>query len=707
MPTTDVVTRAQQYAQTLNPSFELETGENALAHASAVQVLLASMGADESSQALPFLLAAWSALAQPEAAIEKQFGKELAKLAASARKLISIQQTTREKQVITPSENQSVGGDHVELMRKMLLAFSQDLRVVLLRLASRLQTLRYFAAEKRQPPDALARETLEVMAPVANRLGVWQLKWELEDLGFRFTEPATYKRVAKLLDEKRAEREATIARSIAQLEAALAKDSVSATIAGRPKHIYSIYKKMRGKALEFDDLMDVRALRVLVADVKTCYAALGAVHALWTPIEREFDDYIARPKGNGYQSLHTVVLNDEGQTIEVQIRTEAMHQHAEFGVAAHWAYKEGGLTSADKTAVQSYDQKIAIARQLLAMQSELSGAQGLFDDRIYVLTPQAAIVELTAGATAIDFAYTLHTSLGHRCRGAKVDGRVVPLNTPLKNGQTIEITAVKEGNPSRDWLNTELGFVKSSRAKAKIRAWFNSLELDQTIAEGRVQVEKHLQRLGKTAQNLEALAEKLGFKSADALFEMVGKDEFSLRNIDVALEAVAPLAPAPDVLLKKAKSDGKGGVLVVGMGSLLTQLAQCCKPVPPDSILGFVTRTKGVSVHRADCANFGTMAATSPGRVIPVTWSGNAGASDKDTLYCVDVFVEATDRQGLLRDVSDVFSKEKINVVGVNTRSIKHTAYMTFSVEIKRAEALPKALGLIAEVQGVTRAVRK
>lgn len=719
----DLLAQAEQLAQALNPDFELETGENALAHARAVAQLLREAKADVATQTLPFLLAAWSALKTPEITLAKQFGGELAGLAANARKLISLQQTTREGQVEVAVEARRA---HAELMRKMLIAFSQDLRVVLLRLASRLQTLRYYAASKRPVPHALARETLEVMAPVANRLGVWQFKWELEDLGLRFSEPVAYKAIARLLDEKRAEREGTITRSVASLQAALAAEHISADVAGRPKHIYSIYKKMQGKALAFDAVMDVRALRVLVEDVKSCYAALGAVHTLWTPLEREFDDYIARPKSNGYQSLHTVVLNEQQQPIEVQIRTHAMHQHAEFGIAAHWAYKEQGGKA---EAASSYDQKIAIVRQLITMQSELSGlgasdtslqtslqtAGELFDDRIYVLTPQAAIVELQAGSTAIDFAYALHTQLGHRCRGARIDGRVVPLNTVLANGQTVEITSVKEGGPSRDWLNAELGFLKSHRAKAKVRAWFNGLALAQTTALGRLAVEKLLQRLGKTALNLGDLAAKLGFKSAELLFESVGKDEFSLRSIEALLED----APAPlntdEVTLKKSKSDTSGtssGILAVGVDSLLTQLARCCKPVPPDAIGGFVTRTKGISVHRADCANFKSMGERSPGRLIPVTWGADArggkpGGKPGDTLYSVDVYLEASDRQGLLRDISEVFSKEKINVVAVKSNTVKHTAFMTFTAEIARVEALPHALALLREVSGVNKAVRK
>jgi GTP pyrophosphokinase len=484
-------------------------------------------------------------------------------------------------------------------------------------------------------------------------------------------------------------------------------------VAGRPKHIYSIVKKMQGKSLDFAHVLDVRALRVITPDIKACYAVLGVVHSTWKPIDREFDDYIAHPKPNGYQSLHTVVVTDDGKPLEVQIRTQAMHEHAEYGVAAHWAYKEAGAKGyAGVEAAGRYEQKIALVRQLLAMQTAMSSAQsaaGSVDDHIYVLTPQATIVELPRGATPIDFAYHVHTDLGHRCRGAKVDGQMVPLNTALKTGQTVEINALKEGGPSRDWLNPELNFLASPRSRAKVRAWFNALQQEETIAQGRSLVDKLLQREGKTAVNLTDLAEKLGFKTPDALFEVVGKDEYSLRNVENALHVAAPeaaqAADAESLFIKKSRARGDGGVLVVGVGSLLTQLAKCCKPVPPDLIGGFVTRGKGVSVHRRDCVNFKGLLQSNAERVIPVEW-GEGGRND-DALYPVDVVIEAADRQGLLRDISEVFAKEKINVVGVSTQTIKDTAYMTFTLEVRRSDVIPRALALVAEVKGVRHTRRK
>ncbi|MES2951294.1 MAG: TGS domain-containing protein, partial [Pseudomonadota bacterium] len=570
----------------------------------------------------------------------------------------------------------------------------------------------------------------------------WEIKWEMEDLSFRFLEPETYRHVAKLLDEKRVERETHVEKLRLQLAEDLGQQGIHATVQGRPKHIYSIVKKMRGKSLGFDQVYDIRALRIVVPDVTDCYAALGWVHNHFTPVPDEFDDYIARPKANGYQSLHTVVRENRphapplqgslppegavppgggpaagrsaGQPIEVQIRTQAMHDHAEIGVAAHWAYKEAGAKGyAGVSASGEYDAKIAVLRQLLAWERDLSGAQEgqpgavSFDDRIYVLTPNAAIVELPQGATAVDFAYSVHTTLGHRCRGAKVDGAMVPLNTPLKNGQTVEVTTVKEGGPSRDWLNPELGFLVSHRARAKVRAWFNALAMGETVAKGREAVEKLLQREGKTAVKLDDLASQLGFNSADDLFEVVGKDEFSLRNIEMLLRPPEPVAAQDDYLpLKKPRATGgKGGVLVVGVDSLMTQLAKCCKPAPPDAICGFVTRGKGVSVHRADCSNLRNMVTRSGDRVIEVEWGGKTGGDG--SVYPVDVAVEANDRQGLLRDISEVFSKEKMNVIGVQTQSIRGIAWMTFTVEVSDAGRLAKVQGIVADLNGVRTARRR
>ena len=707
----EALTRARAFAQSLLIGATLDTGEDSLTHADATTAILQQIGGSEAMQAACYLVYAADHLQKPEEVIAKAFGPSYADLALETTRLIRVQRQAR-----AVAAQAQIATLQTENVRKMLLAFSRDLRVVLLRLASRLQTLRYYAASKQAVPHSLAYESLHVFAPLANRLGIWQIKWEMEDLSFRFLEPDTYREIAKLLDEKRVERENYMVQLRESLELELKAQGIAAQVAGRPKHIYSIVKKMRGKSLDFSRVFDVRALRVVVPSVPDCYATLSLVHTKFSPIDSEFDDYIAKPKSNGYQSLHTVVRDTRGRPIEIQIRTQEMHDHAEHGVAAHWAYKEAGTKGyAGVSASGDYDAKIAVLRQLLAWERELSAdaqSQATTDalsDRIYVLTPDAAVVELPQGATPVDFAYTLHTNLGHRCRGARVDGAMVPLNTQLKNGQTVEITAIKEGGPSRDWLNLELGFLASARARSKVRAWFNAQALQETAAKGRDAVEKLLQREGKTAIKLDDLASQLGFKSADALFEVVGKDEFSLRNIETLLNPPATVMVADDyVRLKKAKPNDKtsqSGVLVVGIDSLLTQLSKCCKPAPPDEIRGFVTRGKGVSIHRADCGNFRQMALRSADRVIEVAW-GQA-ASAHALVYPVDVNIEAVDRQGLLRDISEVFAKEKMNVIGVQTQSVKDLAWMTFTVEVGDSRRLQKVLGLVKDVRGVRTAKRR
>ncbi len=709
--------RARAFAEPLLASESLDTGENILAHADAVAAILRTIGGSEAMQAASYLVYACQHLNKPQETIAKAFGESYAELAVETTKLVQVQRQARAAQLAaersgTPVPMAQTAAMQTENVRKMLLAFSRDLRVVLLRLASRLQTLRHFAATKLPVPAGLAMESLHVFAPLANRLGIWEIKWEMEDLAFRFLEPETYRQIARLLDEKRTERETYVQQLRDRLEVELRGQGITAQVQGRPKHIYSIVKKMRGKSLDFDHVYDVRALRIVVPSVPDCYAALSWVHSRFTPVTEEFDDYIARPKANGYQSLHTIVRDAGGRAIEIQIRTQAMHEHAEHGVAAHWAYKEAGTKGYSGVSADSaYDAKIAVLRQLLAWERDLSGpqqGQAVFDDRIYVLTPDAAIVELPQGATAVDFAYSVHTNLGHRCRGARVDGAMVPLNTPLKNGQTVEIVAAKEGGPSRDWLNTELGFLASPRARSKVRAWFNAQATDETIARGREAVEKLLQREGKTAIKLDDLAAQLGFNSAEALFEVVGKDEFSLRSIETVLRPAEPLLPPDEhALLKKLRtgSGSRGGVLVVGVDSLLTQLAKCCKPAPPDEIRGFVTRGKGVSVHRADCANLRELIRQNGERVIDVEWGTPKGGDAP--VYPVDVAIEASDRQGLLRDILEIFAKEKINVIGAQTQTVKGVAWMTLTVEISDSGRLGKVLSTVAALPGVRTARRR
>jgi GTP pyrophosphokinase len=693
--------RTRELVEPLYQHRALRTGEPFLAHAEGIAAIVAPLRPDPDLLAAAYLFGVYDVLREPDEWLRARFGTGVAQLVADLRQLMRLSELTR-TQGDTGGKAHGVD-DQAEALRRMLLAMANDLRVVLLRLASRLQTLRYYAATRQSGSEPFARETLTLYAPLANRLGIWQIKWELEDLAFRFIEPDTYKQVARLLEEKRVEREAFIVNALDRVRSMLGEAGIRGEVSGRPKHIYSIVSKMRTKGLAFEQLYDVRGLRVIVDEVSQCYQVLSLVHQAWNPIATEYDDYIARPKPNGYQSLHTVVADADGRTLEVQIRTRAMHEFAELGVAAHWRYKEGGKAHATD------EQRVAWLRQLLAWRDEVeappqaAGAQR--DERIYVLTPQARVVELPAGGTPIDFAYHIHSELGHRCRGAKVNGAMVPLNTPLANGQTVEIISTKTGGPSRDWLNADLGFLKSARSRAKVRQWFNGLELAQSVATGRELVEKELQRLGKTAVKLDDLAKRLGFDKVDELCAAATKEEFSLRSIEQALApAVAEPELTPGLLVGKPKEApaGKGKVLVVGVDSLLTQLGRCCRPAPPDEIVGYVTRGRGVSIHRVNCSNLLALTQREPERVVEVAWGAQA-----DALYPVELLVMAQDRQGLLRDISEVFAREKINVIGVNTSSTKGEARMLFTVEVGSAADVSRVLALVREVKGVFAARRR
>ena len=703
--------RARAFSAPLLAEVLLDSGEPALPHADAVQAILAAIGADEATRAAAWLSLAAGQLSKPEEQLSKVFGRDNARLAMESRKLMGV---------FTQARQAGAGGSadtstrHREMLRRLLLAMSEDLRVIPLRLASRLQSLRYYTAAGMGAPEDFVHTSLQIWAPLANRLGLWQVKWEIEDLAFRLEHPVEYARIAEWMRRRGAEHEALIAQASERVRETLGAQGIESVVSGRRKHAYSIWRKMQGKSLQLDQVMDLLALRVVVATVDQCYAALSLVHQLWSPLEAEYDDYIARPKANGYQSLHTVVRGPRQLPLEIQIRTQAMHEHAERGVAAHWAYKEAGVQGyKGVVAASSFDAKVALARQLLAWRGELAGEAGggaqaapaagnPFDDRVYVLTPQARILELDSGSTAVDFAYALHTDLGHRCRGARVDGALLPLNTPLRSGQTVEIVAAKQGGPSRDWLNPELGFLRSARARAKVRAWFNAQALEQTMAQGRAQVERLLQREGRTGMSLQELASGLGLRSPEHLFERLGSESLPLRQVETFLRGAEEPQPDSAQLELRAAKAQPGGVLVVGVDALLTQLAGCCKPAPPDAICGFVTRGRGVSVHRADCSNARHLRERHPERVIPVTW----GARDSG-VYAVDLMVEASDRHGLLRDISEVFSKQKINVIGVRTQSRGDTAHMMFTVELPGLEALSSALGQLREVQGVRLARRR
>jgi GTP pyrophosphokinase len=691
--------QAADFARGLYGEQCLGTGEPAWQHALGMALVAASLRLDLDTRLAALLFASSDFLEDAAEKLTTQFGAPVAELVGGLSRLKGLQLVTGRNE-----RAQSVKAQ-AEVLRKMLLAMSEDIRVVLLRLASRTQTLRHLA----EHPDAeradVARESLDIYAPLANRIGVWHLKWELEDLAFRFLEPDTYKRIAKMLDERRVEREQFIEEAIARLQSELAAAGIRAEVVGRPKHIYSIYSKMKSKNIDFAEVYDVRALRVLVDEVRDCYTVLGIVHHIWQPIPKEFDDYIAHPKGNDYRSLHTAVIGPGGRALEVQIRTHEMHQHAELGVAAHWRYKE--KTGSDAR----YDDKIAWLRQLLSWRDEISDSsewvrqfkRAALDDTLYVLTPQGRVIDLARGATPVDFAYRLHTDLGHRCRGAKVNGALVPLNTPLENGQTVEIVTVKQGGPSRDWLQPEQGYLATSRAKSKVRQWFAAQEEAEMLAQGRQIVTRELQREGQTGAKLDDLAHKLGFANADALYLAAARNEVGQRQLQTALRGAPEEAPAEPVIQTRRSKAGSSSsrVLIVGVDKLLTQLGRCCKPAPPDAIAGFVTRGKGVSIHRLECTNFRNISARNPERVISAEWGGGA-----DALYPTDIVVEAQDRQGLLRDISEVLSREKINVTAVKTQSKQGAARMGFTIEVSGVAQLQRALKLIGDIGGVQRASR-
>ena len=655
-------------------------GEPAQAHAAGVLQILQALNLDEAT-----LTAATNiARTHGKDALIKLIGEEPAKLLIGYRGLRQAQ-----AKLLRDDGGLSVTGQE-EMLRKMLLAFGDDLRVVLLYLASRLQTLRWVTQEKIVMPTAWAQEILNIDASLANRLGIWQMKWEMEDLAFRALSPDTYRDIAKMLDTKRIERQLFIDQIVLQLQEELKAAHIDGEVLGRPKHIYSIWKKMQGKSLDFADLYDVRAFRILVADVKSCYAVLGIVHNVWQPVPREFDDYIARPKPNGYQSLHTVVMNGEGTAFEIQVRTHEMHQQAEYGLAAHWRYKEGAYigmatppnpakTNKPSTTYQqgthsaevAYERQIAWARQLISWKEDAweQLKHHEIDDHIYVLTPLGKVISLEKGSTPVDFAYAVHTNLGHRCRGARVDGAMVPLETPLQNGQTIEIIAVKHGGPSRDWISPDKNYLRSQRARSRVRAWFNALDDEEA---------------GLASKPVEA------------------KPEVNTEEKDLA----------PEIILRNRarKTAQSGDVLVVGMDSLLTQLARCCRPVPPDAIAGFVTQGRGVSIHRRSCKTFRGLLERAPERVIQTAWAAWANSNSEGNqkrVFPADLVVTALDRPDLMRELFEILTRQGVHVIDLRKSAKKGLAQILLTVEVKDSEVLRLVQNSLEEVKGVTQVRRR
>ncbi|HYC48916.1 MAG TPA: bifunctional (p)ppGpp synthetase/guanosine-3',5'-bis(diphosphate) 3'-pyrophosphohydrolase [Burkholderiales bacterium] len=696
----ELVVRALEFIEPLYRDRQIAR-EPLLDHMVAVLRTLTELRLDPDALAAALLYRAFESSPDTARAIRERFGAQVGDLCEGIVRMGDIGALSHRESAAQKPQQQTA---QLERLRKMLLAMVQDVRVVLIKLADHLQDLRAELREGGRAAQRAAELTRDVFAPLANRLGVWRLKWELEDLAFRILEPDTYKSIARALDEKRLDRERYIEKVVAILKDELERAGIAADVSGRPKHLYSIYKKMLRKGVTFEALHDVRAVRVLVGDVKDCYAALGLVHHLWSPIPKEFDDYIAKPKSNDYRSLHTAVIGPDGKAVEVQIRTHEMHQHSELGIAAHWRYKE------DARHDRGFDEKIAWLRQVLEWKDEVRDTGDLveqfktelFADTVYVLTPQGRVIDLPHGATPIDFAYHVHTELGHRCRGAKVDGAIVPLNTSLANGQQVEILAAKQGGPSRDWLNPALGFIRSQGARTKVRQWFNRQNYEADVAHGRALLDKELQRHGMTAMNHDKLAENAGYDRLNDFLVALARAEIGPKALRDLLEPPSAPAEPPDALApaaRRSRAGGRSSVLVVGVDKLLTLTAKCCKPVPPEPIVGFVTRGRGVSVHRADCPNLQRL---DPDRRVDAEW-GDAGGA----IFPVDVIIEAVDRTGLLRDISDVLTRERINVTATSTQSSAQFARMRFTLEIEHLDQLQRVLALVRDVKGVTAAARR
>lgn len=681
----------------------------ALARAQRVDSILAELALDDASRAAAFLFVGLTQSERDRDLLTRAFGVPVVSLVDGLVRASQIEQLSDARRAAGKLDAATVEG-----IRKMLLAMAEDVRVVLVKLAERVELMRSLVKASPDVQERAAKQTMELFAPLANRLGLSQLKWELEDYSFRFQEPDLYKRIAKLLDEKRGDRERFIGDVIATISTTLEGLGIRADISGRPKHIYSIYRKMKGKGVDFERVYDVRAVRVIVENVRDCYTVLGVIHDHFTPIDGEFDDYIAQPKANNYRSLHTAVIGPEGRTLEVQIRTKEMHEFNEHGVAAHWRYKEGPGTSRDK----AFDGKIAWLRQMLDFRTDLASAgsvdgdaaRGIFDDTIYVLTPQGKIVDLPRGATPVDFAYHLHTDLGHRCRGAKVDGHIVPLTYTLQNAQQVEITSAKMGGPSRDWLSPQLGYLHSPRALAKVRTWFKQQQYELDLANGRTALEKELQRLGLTNEKHDKVALALGFAKIEDLLIGLARSEVTHHQFDVAFgrdqktdaDKGRAFQDLPSEVRDAPANKGGSGVLVLGVNNIATMVAKCCKPLPPDPIVGFVSKARGVVVHRADCINITSLGADQRERLMPADWGRTHGA-----LFNAEIEVVANDRQGLLRDISDAISREKVNVVAVNTISRGINAYMRFTVQVTDSEIIDRIRRAVLGVAGVDSATRR
>ena len=700
----EVIQRACAFADNAHRGQTRVSGEPYVQHALAVARILAELGLDPETLAAAILHDVVEDTGITLDDLKREFGPRIAALVDGVTKMKVIQVFRGD-----------TGGAHkeqaqAESLRKMLLAMAEDVRVVLIKLADRLHNMRTLAVLPADKQQRIARETMDIYAPLANRLGIWQVKWELEDLALRYLEPEAYREIAGWLAEKRVDREAYIARFVETLARELKTSGIAAEVTGRVKHIYSIWRKMQRKGKDFGEIFDVRAVRILVNDVRDCYAALGVVHSLWQHVPGEFDDYIATPKENNYRSIHTAVIGPRGRTVEVQIRTHDMHNQSELGVAAHWRYKEGAKHD------KGFDDKIAWLRSLLEWKDEISGAaefvdqfkSEVFSERVYVFTPKGNIVDLQTGATPLDFAYHIHTDVGHRCRGAKVNGHMVPLIYTLKTGDRVEVLTVKEGGPSRDWLSPHLGYLRTSKARSKVQSWFNLQNYESNVAAGRQTLEREFQRLGLNDVNYEKLAARFHHEKVDDFLVALGRGEIKSPQILSAVqELVEPslretkpvFAPRPHETRKTPS-----GVSIQGVGNLLTRMAKCCNPLPGDAIVGFITRGQGITVHRQDCANALRHHNENEERLIEVSWGADSGQT-----YPVDVDILAHERSGLLRDITGLLANEKVNVLAVNTQTDKkqHVAHMIFTLEIQDVEVLSRILALLDQIPNVFEVKRR
>jgi GTP pyrophosphokinase len=679
-----LVARAYEFAAKAHESQKRDSGEPFITHPLAVAMLLAELQLDANSLAAALLHDVPEDVGLPLAKIEADFSPEIAKLVDGTTKFAKL----------TRASESSASEAHLQNLRKMLVAMAEDLRVVFIKLADRLHNLRTLEFLPPNRQQAIAQETMEIYAPLAHRLGIWEFKWQLEDLAFRYLEPEKYRRLARMLADRRARRETFITQAIEFLKGEFAKNGLEAEISGRPKHLYSIHQKMeryQAQGKYFDDIHDLLALRVLVASVADCYTAVGIIHSLWHPIPGEFDDYIANPKPNGYQSLHTSVMYQGTTPLEVQVRTREMHNFSEYGIAAHWRYKEGGGKDAH------FEEKLGWLRQLVEWHREMSLAEDFLEsvktdiliDQVFVFTPRGEIKDLPKGATPLDFAYRIHTELGHRCIGAKVNGRLVPLTSQLNNGDVVDIIRSKtDRGPSRDWLSTNLGYAKTSHAREKIRQWFKKQQREENIERGRSILERELRRLGIKLSERQALAKMFNYDNLDDFLMTLGYGGISTRQIAQKLmaEQAAPEAP-PTATPTKAPASP---VMVLGSSDLLTHLAQCCHPVPGDKIIGYVTRSRGVTVHREDCYN--VINEEERERLVPVEWARG------DALYPMRIQVDAWDRVGLVRDITTIVAEEKVNITAMSLNN--HDDGTISTVLTLETKGLPQLARLMAKIEG-------